>query len=618
MNFILPLGLLALLSVAVLVLLYILKPTYQNKTIPSTYIWKESLKFRKREKPGNIFRNLLLILCQILALALCAFIIAQPLIQTHAEGDADHNIIVIDASANMLAAADGETRFDRALEQAKEFTEQSVKENKPVSVILAGEKSECIVQKELSTDKINTALDETECSYARGDVAGAMQLADSLMENDPYAQVYFFTATQYENTGDVTLIDVSDDEDWNACVLNVRAEREENYENFFAEVAVYGNSKYLNIILSVDGVNGEQRTVRSEKRLNCTDGQKITVEFSDLEIFSFENAVVTLEVDDGTRDSFSYDDSFVLYGGKKETIKIQYASTLPNNFLSGALLVLQSRYADIWDIQISEPTKSSDIKTSGFDFYIFEHTLPSVMPSDGVVFLVDPTGDTVKGLDVTIGASKKGDYTMTAGVVNPIMNYIDVQKITAVTYRPITLSEGYETLMYCDGDSVFAVKNTQREKIAVLTLDLNRSNLSMLLEFPVLINNLFSYYLPETLSDYVFDVGETITVNARGSDAELKGATTDELLNAPVDISVSTPGSYRITQTLLSGEQSTFDFYVKIAAEESNFNRIENEIDGAVLIEGVKEESTDIYIYLAIAVVVCLAAERFLYSREKI
>ena len=57
---------------------------------------------------------------------------------------------------------------------------------------------------------------------------------------------------------------------------------------------------------------------------------------------------------------------------------------------------------------------------------------------------------------------------------------------------------------------------------------------------------------------------------------------------------------------------------MKIAAEESNFNRIENEIDGAVLIEGVKEESTDIYIYLAIAVVVCLAAERFLYSREKI
>lgn len=616
MNLLTPLGLLGLLAVAVLIVIYVIRPSYQNKSIPSTYIWKESLKYRKRQKPGNLFRNLLIILCQILILSICALILATPFLQTRSAKDVDQNIIVIDASANMLAASGGTTRFGRAVSRAKEFAAESVRDKTPVSVILAGTRANCVVSKEVSIDIIEEKLNEAVCSYGSGDVAGAMKLAGDLTA-DSYAQVYFYTATAYENAGDIAVVNVSSEEDWNACALDLRAESEENYFEFSADVAVYGKDKYLKLSLSVEGVNGDGRTVRAEKRVNCTDGETVTVTFADLDIYGYESASLSIAVDDGTADSFPYDDSFFLYGGKKETIRIQYASSLPNNFLSGALLVLKNRYRDQWDIEISEPTKSKDIETSGFDFYIFEHAMPSAMPTDGVVILVDPD-QIPRGLELSLGQIRNGTYTMAAGAVNPITDFIDASSVTAVTYRAIAQAEGFETLMYCEGDSVFAVKNEPDEKVAVLTLDLNRSNLPVLLEFPVLVNNMFEYFLPCTLQKSVFDVGETIAVDARGVDVTLTGGAEEKYLETPASVVIETPGSYRITQTLLSSAETAADFFVKISAAESDFNRAEKEIPGVLQIQTAQDEQGDLYLYLAIALTFVLIAERFLYSRENI
>ena len=99
MRLLLPLGLLALLGLLVLLIIYLIKPSYQNKSIPSTYIWRESLKYRKKQKTDSIFRNLLIILCQILIIVLAAFILSMPLVQIYSADDLDQNILVIDGSA---------------------------------------------------------------------------------------------------------------------------------------------------------------------------------------------------------------------------------------------------------------------------------------------------------------------------------------------------------------------------------------------------------------------------------------------------------------------------------------------------------------------------------------
>lgn len=616
MRLLLPIGLLALLGIAVLIVIYLIKPSYQNKPVTSTYIWRESLKYRKREKPDSIFRNLLLILCQILLVALSAFILSMPFVKTYSVDDLDQNILVIDGSANMMAASDGTTRFERALEQALQFAEESIGKRVPVSVVYAGEDASYVVTEEISFAAVEEKLGALQCSYTIGDVEGAMALVRDLTENSN-AQVYFYTGTEYRSAYDINVVDVSSENDWNACVLDVRAESIDNYYTFYADVAVYGSNKYLDVYLTVNGVNDEAETVYAQGRVNCADGATVTVEFDGLEIYRYEDAEVSVRVDDGTQDSFAHDDIFRLYGGTKETIKIQYASSLPNNFFTGALLVLQSTYADRWDVELSQPTESEDIASSGYDFYIFEHSMPSVLPKDGVVFLVNP--DTVpRELDLTVGGSINGDFTMTGGVVNPVMDYVDATAITATTYRPITSSEGFETLMYCEGDAVFAVKNAEDMKAAVLTLNLNTSNLAVLYQFPTMLANMFDYFIPQTVEKNVFDAGDEIQIRARGTDVKVVGAQGETPVQPPATVSLGEPGSYTVTQMLASGRRSEVNIFVKIAAKESDFNRVEAEIPGAAQIKEPEDVETDIYLWLAAAALAVLFLEFFLQAREKI
>ena len=65
MTLLLPLGLLGLLSLAVLILIYVIRPNYQNKLVSTTYVWKLSMKYRKKRLPISKLRNLLILLCQL-------------------------------------------------------------------------------------------------------------------------------------------------------------------------------------------------------------------------------------------------------------------------------------------------------------------------------------------------------------------------------------------------------------------------------------------------------------------------------------------------------------------------------------------------------------------------
>ena len=51
MTLLLPLGLIGLLSIALLVLIYVLRPNYQNKLVSTTFVWKLSMRYRKKRLP---------------------------------------------------------------------------------------------------------------------------------------------------------------------------------------------------------------------------------------------------------------------------------------------------------------------------------------------------------------------------------------------------------------------------------------------------------------------------------------------------------------------------------------------------------------------------------------
>ena len=78
MKLLLPIGLIALISLVALIVIYLLRPNYQNKMISSTFVWKLSLKYKKKRIPISKLRNILILLCQIFILSIAAFIISKP------------------------------------------------------------------------------------------------------------------------------------------------------------------------------------------------------------------------------------------------------------------------------------------------------------------------------------------------------------------------------------------------------------------------------------------------------------------------------------------------------------------------------------------------------------
>ena len=120
MTLLAPLGLLGLIGILILIIIYIIKPNYQQKYISSTFIWKLSLKYRKKKIPVSKLRNILLIICQVLILTASALILAKPAEILKNQVEVREVIAIIDSSASMRTTSKTEngteTRFARAVE----------------------------------------------------------------------------------------------------------------------------------------------------------------------------------------------------------------------------------------------------------------------------------------------------------------------------------------------------------------------------------------------------------------------------------------------------------------------------------------------------------------------
>ena len=231
MKLLTPLGLLGLIGVVALIIIYLIRPNYQQKYISSTYIWKLSLKYKKKRVPISKLRNILIIICQILALVTCALILAQPNEVLKAQADYVEVIAIIDSSASMRAETNGETRFERAVDLARVKGNEVLNDGGVVSVIIADSKPHFLLERVNSqglTIFDNTMddiyFDEAACSYGTSDVDGAMAMCESVLSDNPAAEVWLYTDVLYSNVPPrVNVVNVADADEWNAAILNARA-----------------------------------------------------------------------------------------------------------------------------------------------------------------------------------------------------------------------------------------------------------------------------------------------------------------------------------------------------------------------------------------------------------
>ena len=679
MSWLTPLGFLGLTGLLVLLLIYIIKPNYQNKIVSSTFVWKLSLKYKKNKIPISKLRNILLLLCQILIITIAALMLAQPYLATEEEPVSNKKIFVIDASASMMAKQGVETRFDIALSEIETQIDETLKlENGEVSIILAHDSASYLIQQatafskgevtEVLTNLREAAKKEEACTYGTPDIAGAMKLAEKITAFTPDVEVILYTDTNYIDAGNVTIKNVSEEHDYNVAILDTRMVLFDNRYTIEVDMVGYGkNFADINLYALVEG----QQTTDDpdideadgvldglcdvgfvlETKVSLTDGEVTTVTIPGFTKSDFATEkdyneaykaecpelyetvsykMVTAYIEEG--DCFEADDRFTLTGGQKLPLKILYSSNNPNNYFSTAFRIIREKLQYRWDIHFEEfivipEMKDQEIPTEGYDIYIYERYMPETLPENGVTIISDPLYD-IHGAGFKIGSEKyfKELTYFSKEEDHPIIKNLNPEEIGVTKYVEIMNPDGnYIPLLYCGTETMlYATDKYESDmdtNVVLMPFSLNYSNLPIIIDFPLMMYNILEYYKPSTITNYIYDVNESFDINCRGEYLEIKGEALDgeiiTLTEFPNKLSFSKPGFYQIyTQDEIIPEE----FYVKIPDSESNvrpeFDALEN--PQFMLVEEKEDTiNTDILYYFAIALVALLFCEWWLHTREQ-
>ena len=338
------LGLIALIGIPIVIIIYILKPKYQEKTLTSTHIWKLSLKYRKRKIPLQWLKRSLLLFVQLLIVTVIAFSIAKP--QTTKKTEANkylgmERIIILDASASMSAVdGEGKSRFDKAKEQILKIAtdEEASSYDNNLSIIYCGETVESHAMlfttpvtddkdaikdlRQSDVSKIEYLVSTMKCSYVSADYSEAIEKAKKIKGTGD-AAVFLYTDHEFEKTGFVTVVNFAKDGEWNASVSSVK---EAYYSNnnfaFDVELGLFGKSGQYRFVCEITGLNGvSDETSRYYKLqysevINFTPDESGTAAKKKVSIRTFSNP------DDNTPDGFVSEDTAEVKAYEKRRFKI--------------------------------------------------------------------------------------------------------------------------------------------------------------------------------------------------------------------------------------------------------------------------------------------------------
>lgn len=656
MTLLLPLGLIGLAAIIALLVIYFIKPNYQQKYISSTYVWKLSLQYKKKRLPINKLRNLLLIICQVLILVACALILSQPAQVLKTQQDKPEVIAIIDSSASMRAQIDGETRYERAVKDVKDLVNGVFNSDGMASVILAEEKPQYLAQRtgasgrNALTNSLNNLLEDSlSCTYGEVNIDDAMMMCERILSDNPDAEVYVYTDSDYYSVPDsVKLVNVSDDEEWNASILGAKAVFEDNWYYFEVDVACYGRNEEISLSVNISGANADDSSSNGEKivlnaAVACNDDQPVKVIFidedkinktdeavdrvyvpipkgsngdEDKRVYAYQTIFFQL---DNINDSYNGDNFFEIYNGQKEVIKVQYSTyySVPttNPFFKGALLTLQNMLKDKWNIQITE-VKNEQAATEGFDFYIFEHIMPDRLPRDGVVFLSDCKTSPM-GLNIGFGQQKTyiDEMPLAREEESDILNYFDAASVFLKGLTTLTsYDDSYKVLLTCDSNPVLMVKDDEDAKIIVAPFSLHMSNLPIRKEMFTLMYNLFEHFIPATVEGNAFEVNESIVLHSRGDAIEINGIET--ITEFPATLKLSLPGTYTLTQKTFFDKEVVENIFVRMPASESNIKVKKDVLSNPYPYLTDNDFYRDLAVYVAAALVALLFIEWLLQARE--
>ena len=168
---------------AVLLVMYLLRPRRRRIVVPSLMLWLED----DRNVTGSSFwrwlrRHLLLIL-QALALMALILSLARPA-WSQSERIAHDLVLIVDGSGRFTAPAGTGTLFESVKLTAREYVE-GIGSSAAVSIILAANLPQIVAVRESGVGAVGDALRGLEPGYGPADMEAALEIGQSILRDGP-------------------------------------------------------------------------------------------------------------------------------------------------------------------------------------------------------------------------------------------------------------------------------------------------------------------------------------------------------------------------------------------------------------------------------------------------
>ncbi len=611
MSFLYPLGLVGLVGIPILIIIYIIKSKYAEQTVSSTYLWTLSEKFLKRKKPISPLAGLISLILQILTVTAISLIIARPIITI--PDSAKEYCFVLDASGSMNIEEDGVSRFERAKDEIEKIVDSS-RDGSKYTLIVASDVTSAVVEKSTDKKEIKAVLSELGGGYASPDYTDALGVAQKCFDDNPGTLTYLVTDTDYASVGNISIINVAKNEQ-NAAIKNITWNIAQGELSLGGDVESFGINGNLTVSAYADGAEEPFAAIG----VTAKSGECVPFKISHT-LPSFTSLKLTLSVND----SLSLDNEYIVYNVKSEnSYRVLLVSESPF-FIETALSA-----AGYNKITVIEPEKYTSDE-SGYGLYIFDSCTPKSLPSDGAVWFFNPVGSTADSgftfqSHVTLDSADYLEKTSSSSsVAVNITEGVDGKDIAVKQFAKCNLYRGFTTLFSYKGNPViFAGNNVKGHREVVVAFDLHNSNLPLLTDFIVLINNFMNFSFPSVLEKTNYSAGENAEVNIVANCDSVRVQSPSGAINylntdsAVASFPLSETGSYDISVTV-SGVVREYNIYSSVPSSESNPQPTEEKIELVGAAEDIGFDGTfDPLTILIICLVLLFLADWMVYCYEK-
>jgi Mg-chelatase subunit ChlD len=540
---------------AAIVASYLLRPRRPVRRVSSTFLWLAALHELEAQRPWRRVPPSLLLLLQIAALAALIGAVARPFVMT-TQSTGSFTVALLDGSASMQATDVKPSRFEvargrvgqmiAALEPAQQLAIVSL-DDQP-HVIAQPSSDQALLERELAAARATTQA---------ANLAAALSVASSVAEGHADAQVVvvadgsldrsqapanFALPVRYVGVGSSTVS--------NLAVAGLTTRLTDGRLSALARVVNTGSQPAVaTLTLKVDGNRFDAHSLSIDPNASANQ------EWDDL-----PPAAHTLEASLDQPDDFGLDNAaWAVLGGDRPTRVLLVSDG--NVFVEHALRLRAGTQVT----RVSPGDYTPQNQNQAYDLIVLDGFAPPSLPAGASVLLLHPPPN--NGL-LTAGADIAVSGVSAARQSDPLLANVPLAGTHVSQSRRLTAPPWADPVLTSPETPLLLVGEQDGRRIGVLGFDVHQSDLPLQPGFPVLMQHLLDWLVPQaSTATPVVQVGEAVALAPLPETVSLDVVTPDghrvqvgPPFPIPAFTATTTPGLYQVVQQDAAGRQSSASF----------------------------------------------------------